>query len=325
MAVITIMGATGFLGKYVVANLAAKGHQIRACARHAQDADKLRLAGAVGQVTPIAVDVNQAQTMEKAIEGADCLINLVGILCESEHIKFHDIHVEAAANMARLAKTHGVKQFIHLSALGVDRDASSHYNDSKAKGEEAIRAIYPDAVMLRPSVLFGPQDGFIHRFANLMAKFPIMPLINHGVNQFQPLYVGDLAKIMTHITDNPQKHHGKSYDLAGADIYSLREILEAINWASNRKVGFIPLPLWLSKIMAYLLGWVPNPLINPDMLASMQANGGKNILPSNAKGCAQFGIKPVSLLSVLPDYCDIYRQGGRFSPLSSPHPHFTDS
>ncbi|MFK7866055.1 MAG: complex I NDUFA9 subunit family protein [Alphaproteobacteria bacterium] len=314
MAIISILGGSGFVATHIVPHLAKQGHVIRLCCRHPHQAAKLKLAGAVGQIVPMAINFKALSSLEPAIEGADIVINLVGILSSRDKSDYQALHVDAPAEAARLARLHGASAFIQMSALGANKAANSLYGASKAAGEDAVLKQFKNAVILRPSVLFGPQDDFINQFASIMTLSPVMPLVDGGTARFQPLYVGDLAKVVAKIVEMPEKYAGKIYELGGPEILSFKQIMENIAAACNRSIGFIPLNASISNMLAFFMGLAPQPKLNRDLLEMMRSD---NVKKSKLPGIEAFDIAPATLQTIIPDYCDIYRKGGRFAPLQS--------
>ena len=308
MAVITIIGGSGFIARTLVPLLARKGYDLRLCCRNPHRVADLKTAGAVGQIVPMAVNLNVPATLEPAIAGADYVINLVGILTEGGGQQFRSIHANGVKEIARLSTHHGVKRLIHLSALGADANSVVPYARSKGLGDQAVLEQEIDSVILRPSVIFGREDKFVNLFAKVMTLSPIMPLFNKGEAKFQPVFVGDVAEaIVKLLTD---KKHSGIFELGGPRILSLREILKLIEKHCQRTIGYIPLSPPVSKLIASLIGWAPGAPIDRGRLAMMDHD---NVVSGNYSGFSSLGINPSDMDMILPDYCDIYRSGGRFA------------
>lgn len=313
MAIITIFGGSGFIAKNLIPQLAQEGHQLRLACRHPLRTNELKVAGAVGQIVPISVNLLDKDTIDRAIAGSDIVINLVGLLSEKGEQSFDAIHVQGASWIAELASKHKVQRVIQLSALGADINADSAYASSKAKAEKAMQAKFKEVTILRPSVIFGAQDNFINMFAKLFMISPIIPLVLGGRAKFQPIYIGDVVKaIITCLKETRTK--GKTYELGGPEVLTLREILEKLRTYTGQKVGFIPLADGISNFMAFFMEIMPKPLLTRDNLKNMLVD---NVVADKALGLKDLGIMATPMDLVVPEYCDIYRKGGRFSKLKA--------
>ena len=306
---VTIFGGTGFIGRAVVRRLAKLGCVIRIPTRDMDKALPLKPAGDVGQIVPFLSSLRSEASVAAAVAGADTVINLVGILFESGQNSFQSVHVETAARIARIAQRHNVKNFVHLSALGADGNASSAYARSKAAGEDAVRAFFPEAVILRPSIVFGPEDNFFNRFAALARFTPALPLIGGGATRFQPVYVGDVAEAVVAALTRPEAR-GQAYELGGPNVYSFRELMTLMLGEVRRKRCLVTLPFGAAKLQASLLELLPNPLLTRDQVELLKSD---NILhPQHAKTLRDLGLTPTPLETILPTYMDAYRAGGRW-------------
>lgn len=298
--VVTVIGGSGFLGNYVVRELAKTGVTIKVVSRDPDKASQLRVCGAVGQIGFVKADIGNINQLEQAIKGSDAVINLVGILYSKGKHNFKNMHVIAAENIAKLCHSNGVKRLVHVSALGIERAYhTSQYAKTKLDGEKALLQHFNQATIIRPSVIFGAEDNFINLF-NWMAKIsPILPLIGGGRTKFQPIFVGDVAKaIALCLQADFHAVCGKTLELGGPTVYTFREIIEIILATGHRKRFLIPIPICLAKIKAFFLELMPNPLLTRDQIELLKYDNivfGKN-------GLTTLGIIPTHLESVLETY-----------------------
>jgi uncharacterized protein YbjT (DUF2867 family) len=306
---IIVVGASGFIGRYVVKRLAAEGAVIGACCRHAREAGYLRPMGDVGQVAVFNADINDEAALAAVVAGADAVVNTVGILYERGKQSFEAVHHQGPARLARLAKAAGVRHFVHISALTADPAAPAAYSRSKAAGEAAVRAAFPEAVILRPSLVFGPEDNFFNRFAAMARYVPALPLIGGGTTKFQPVYVDDVAAAVAAAL-NRADAAGRSFDLAGPVIFDLKQLFEMILRFTGRKRLLIPLPFGLASFKAFFLELLPNPLLTRDQVRLLKQDA---IAAPGAPGLAALGIAPTAPELILPAYLDRYRRAGRMA------------
>src|SRR6266853_4120359 len=236
--VATVFGGSGFIGRYVVQRLARAGKTVRIAVRDTERAHFLKTAGGIGQIVPLHAPVTDDAAVARAVAGADWVVYLVGILAESRAASFQSIHVDGAARVARAAASAGVKRLIHVSAIGADPDSDSRYAASKGEGEAAVRAAFPGATILRPSIVFGPEDNFFNRFAVLALYLPALPLIGGGMTRFQPVYVGDVADAAVAALDRHEAP-GRIYQLGGPRIYTFKELMELMLREIRRRRALI--------------------------------------------------------------------------------------
>jgi uncharacterized protein YbjT (DUF2867 family) len=308
--VVTVFGGSGFVGRQVVRELARIGCRVRVAVRFPDTASDLKPMGDVGQIVPIACNIRQESSVARALDGADSVINLVGILYESGTQTFDAVHHQGAARIARVAKAAGISNFIQMSALGAAPDSPAQYARSKAAGEAAVRAEIPEAIVVRPSVIFGPEDSFFNRFASIMRITPLLPLIGGGEQKFQPVYVGDVADaIVQALTDSSAA--GRTYELCGPTVYSFKELMELVMSETGRHVGLVPVPFELAKFKAFFLELLPVPPLTRDQVELLRSD---NIATGNLPGLKDLGIAPTAAEVILPSYLDIYRKGGRYNP-----------
>ena len=313
---VTIFGGSGFIGRYVVRQLAREGWVIRVAVRRPKDAQFLKPLGTVGQIVPMATRLQDADSVARAVEGVDAVINLVGILYETGKQSFEAVHVEGAKRIAEAAKAAGVKQLVQISAIGAAPDSPSDYARSKAAGEEAVRAAFKQAVILRPSIVFGPEDDFFNRFAAMARISPALPLIGGGETRFQPVYVPDVADAVSAVLNKPEAA-GKTYELGGPKVYSFKELMQLLLKAIGRRRLLLPLPFPMARLQASvfeLVTLLPFPVAPPltrDQVSLLESD---NVVAKKAKTLADLGIEPHSVEVILPTYLDRYRPGGRFTP-----------
>jgi NADH dehydrogenase len=306
---ITVFGGSGFLGRYVVKRLAAEGWVVRVAVRDPVAAAFLKPAGNVGQIVPMRCNVNDDEVVAAAVAGADAVINLVGILYERGRQRFAAIHAEAPTRIARAAATAGVSRLIHVSAIGAGPDAEAKYARTKGEGEAGIRAAFPGATILRPSIVIGPEDGFFNRFASMTRFSPVLPVLGGGHTRFQPVYVGDVADAVKRALDDPSTA-GKTYELGGPRVYSFRELMELMLGIIGRRRRLVSIPFGLADFEAAFLQLLPIPPLTRDQVKQLESD---NVVSAGALTFADLGIRPQSIEAVLPTYLDMYRPGGRFT------------
>lgn len=303
---VTMFGGGGFLGRYVAQDLLHAGLRIRVAERNPDSAFFIKPMGGLGQTQFVAADIRKPATLPRAVEGADAAINFVGILDGD----FKAFHADGAGNAAKAAKAAGVRDFIQISAMGASHDAASAYARSKAAGEDAVREAMPDAIILRPSVVFGPEDGFINRFASLARMTPFMVPVMRSETKFQPVYVADIADAVATIMADPAQYRGQTFELGGPQILSMREINQFI----LDSIGLSDKPIFdvpdaMGKAMARM-GFLPGAPITWDQWQSLQSD---NVMPDGAKGFADLGIQPRPLAAVAENWLVQYRTLGRFA------------
>jgi len=319
--VVTIFGGSGFIGRHVVKRFAKAGWIVRAAMRDPVAGGFLKTMGEPGQVTPILVDVADPNAVRDAVSGAQCVVNLVGILFESGKRRFDTIHTRAAANVAQAAAAAGAASLVHMSALGADKGSASAYARSKALGEEAVLAAFPSAVIIRPSVVFGPDDDFFNRFAKLARMSPVLPvfttdgfklshsesgveldLFGSGGTTFQPVHVSDVAEAIFRAATDPAAA-GKIYELGGPRRYTMKEIMEIVLAGTGLKRCLLPLPFAVAGIQAAFLQFLPKPPLTPDQVALMRTD---NVVRGGKPGLAELGITATACEAVVPSYLARY-------------------
>jgi len=305
---ITLFGGSGFVGRHLVRRLARAGHRVNVAVRHVEEAKFLKPMGDVGQVTPIPADVRDAAAVARAVVGAHAVVNLVGILYQRGERSFEAIHHDGAKCVAEAAAAAGARCLVHVSAIGADAESPAHYQQSKAAGEAAVRAVFPQAVILRPSIVFGPEDDFFNRFGALALIVPALPLIGGGHTRFQPVYVGDVADAIVAALDDAGTT-GKTYELGGPRVYSFRELMELLLAEIGRQRLLVPLPFCVASIQALFLEMLPKPLLTRDQVTMLRRD---NVVGAQELGLADLGVKAMAVEAILPSYLDRFRRGGRF-------------
>lgn len=310
---VTVFGGSGFVGRYVVRELAKAGLRIRVAVRHPDRAQFLKPMGAVGQIAPVLANVRDDASVAAAVAGADVVINLVGILAEHGRQRFDAVHADAAGRIGRAAAAAGARRLIQISAIGADPDARAAYARSKAAGEAAARAAFPGATVLRPSIVFGPEDDFFNRFAAMAKIAPALPLVDGGRTRFQPVYVDDVADAVMAAL-RTEASVGKTYELGGPRVYTFRALMEFLLRTIGRRRLLVPLPacaLWPQALVAELL---PKPPLTRDQLLLLKRD---NVVADGALGLADLGITATSIEAIVPTYLRRYRRGGDFAQAAS--------
>ncbi|GGE23522.1 oxidoreductase [Aureimonas endophytica] len=309
---VTVFGGSGFIGRYVARSLARRGHRVRIACRRPDLAYHVQVAGNMGQVMPVQANLRYRWTIDRAVEGADHVVNLVGILAEGGKQRFAALQAKGAGEVAEAAKAAGAR-LTHLSAIGADAASPSAYARSKAEGEALVRAALPDATILRPSIVFGPEDNFFNRFADMARLSPFLPLIGGGTTRFQPIYVNDVAEAVAMTVDGTAPD-GRTYELGGPEILSFREMMEIMLEVVNRRRRFLPLSFGTASRLAELTSWLPSPPLTGDQVKQL---GIDNIVSEAAhregRDIGAFGINPESLGAILPTYLVRFRPQGQFT------------
>ncbi|MFW0777266.1 MAG: complex I NDUFA9 subunit family protein [Rickettsiales bacterium] len=301
--IITVIGGTGFLGRYVVKRLAKAGYTIRVICRRPNSALHLKTAGDVGQIVLMSGNLANPESLRDKLANSYAVINLVGVLFESGKQTFTNLHAQGAEKIALMAKEAGAERFIHISALGVDKNTDSAYARSKAVGERAVQSAFPGATILRPSVIFGPEDNFFNQFATMASLSPALPLIGGGKTKFQPVYVDNVAKaIVLCLTQDVQ---GETFELGGPRTYSFREILEYIMHTIGKKRMLINVPFNVASTMGMGCEILPRPVLTRDQVRLLKHD---NVVSPNAKTFAHLGISPAAVEVIVPEYLARYNR-----------------
>jgi uncharacterized protein YbjT (DUF2867 family) len=303
---VTVIGGSGFIGRYIVNRLARRGAVVAAVSRHATSAGYLRPMGDVGQIVPINAGLGDERLLAATVADADAVIFAAGILYERGAQRFDLVHHRGPALLARLARAAGARRFVHISAIAADPAAPSAYSRSKAAGEAAVREHFPAATILRPSLVFGPEDDFFNRFAALARFLPVLPLIGGGQTRFQPVYVGDVADAALAALDHAEAP-GRIYELGGPEILTFRQLMELILRETRRRRALVSVPYALASFEAAFLELLPKPLLTRDQVKLLRRD---TVVTPGAPGLAELGIVPTALALVLPRYLGRFRGGG---------------
>ncbi len=306
--IIAIFGAGGFLGKHLMRELAKLEYRIKVATRHPYLKGYLKPQGNPGQIELFKTNIFDPDDLKKVLKNCDFVINLVGILYETRKQKFNHIHSEFPTLLANLCNELGVKKLVHISALGVKEKHISKYMQSKFNGEKNIKNIFKPSVILRPSVVFGPEDKFFNTFASIAQFSPALPLIGGGKTKFAPIYVGDVVKAIVKALDlnNTQP---EIYELGGPENYSFKELLEILLKEIKKKRFLINIPFGLAKLESYFLQFMPNPLLTPDQVEMLKYN---NVVSNEHFTLKDFGITGTHIRNILPKYIYRFRSGGQF-------------
>ena len=328
MPIATLFGGSGFIGRYVAYKLARKGWRVRAAVRRPNEAMFLRPYGEVGQVEPVQANIRDEASTARALGGADAVVNLVGILYPTGGQTFDGVQLEGAERIARLCAAAGISNLTHVSAIGADAGSDIPYQRTKGEAERRMRAHVPATTVLRPSVVFGPEDELFNRFANLARFLPVMPVIG-GDARFQPVYVGDVAEAVVRSMED-RSTDGETYELGGPDVVTMREINRIVMEETRRNRLLLDVPGWVARLQARVLE-LPNtllgmaPILTRDQLRML---GQDNVVSEGAKGLADLGITPTAMEAVLETYLYQYRPGGQYARMkpggdgqTAPSPH----
>lgn len=315
-SLVVVFGGSGFLGRHAVRALAREGWRIRAAVRRPDLAGHLQPMGAVGQIQPVQANLRYPDSVRRAVEGAQAVVNLVGILAKAGPQTFHAVHVAGARAVASAARDAGATRMVHVSALGADRRAKSNYGRSKADGEAAVLQEMPGAVILRPSLVFGPQDGLFNRFAAMAGASPFLPLIGGGRVKLQPVYVGDVAAAIAAACAG-RATPGAAYELGGPEVVTFRRLLDKTQEWSGRKRPYLRIPFWAAKLGAFLTLPLPSGLrpLTVDQVRMLQ---GDNVVSAGAqtegRTLSALGIKqPHTMEAVVPGYLERFQPHGQFA------------
>ncbi|AYV49475.1 complex I NDUFA9 subunit family protein [Caulobacter flavus] len=313
---VTVFGGSGFVGSQVVRALAKSGYRVRVAVRQPNLAYRMRMLGDVGQIEVIQANVRNAPSVARALEGAEAAVNLVGVLWESGRQQFQSLHAMGAKTVAEQAAAAGVKRLVQVSAIGADADSDAKYARTKAEGEAAVRAAFPTATIVRPSIVFGQDDKFFNKFGQMAASAPALPLVGGGATKFQPVFVGDVAAAIAKIIATPGAE-GQTFELGGPTVYTFKELLELVLTETGRARVLAPLPWPLAGLVGKLgdiqASILPlDPPLTTDQVALLKA--GDNVVAPGAKGLADLGVIPTAVEAVVPSYLYRYRKGGQYAP-----------
>lgn len=313
-SLVTVFGGSGLLGRHAVRLLAdsGAGYRLRVAVRHPNQANYLPPMGDVGQIQLFKGDVRDADAVAAAVKGTEAVVNLVGILYRGGGQTFDAIHVEAAGTIAKAAKAAGARALVHVSSIGADEDSESNYARTKAQGEARVREAFPQASILRPSIVFGPEDNFFNTFAWLARMSPVLPLIGGGHSKFQPVFAGDVAAAIRKCIEDPAAA-GKTYELGGPGIYSFKELMQIILRETGRKRLLVPVPFFIATLQSYFLQFMPVPLLTPDQVRMLKKD---NVVAKATLTFADLGIQPDGLESIVPAYLWRFRSKGQYQTIA---------
>jgi uncharacterized protein YbjT (DUF2867 family) len=308
---ITVYGGSGFLGRHVIRALCKRGYRIRVAVRRPELAGHLQPLGRVGQIHAVQANLRYPGSVEAAARGADVLINLVGILFERGRQRFDAVQAFGAEAVALAASAYGARM-VHVSAIGADENGTAAYARSKAMGEKLVLAARPSATVLRPSVVFGPEDDFFNRFASLARFAPALPLVGGGHTRFQPVYVGDVAAAVVEAVEG-RTTAGATYELGGPEVKTFKELLQYVLAVTGRNRLLLPLPFGLAEVQAWFLQFLPKPPLTPDQVELLRTD---NVVSDAAKRERRtlegLGIAPTAIESIAPTYLWRFRKTGQF-------------
>ncbi|MHC5655027.1 complex I NDUFA9 subunit family protein [Stappia sp.] len=309
---VTVFGGSGFIGRHVVRALARRGYRIRVAVRRPDLAEFLQPLGAVGQIMPVQANLRHRWSVDRAVEGSDAVVNLVGILAESGQQTFDAVQTFGARAVAEATRAAGIENLVQISAIGADADSASIYARTKARGEAAVRETVPGAVIVRPSIVFGPEDDFFNRFAAMARLSPALPLIGGGETRFQPVFVGDVAEVIARAVDGDIAR-GTTYELGGPEVASFRQCLELMLTVVRRKRLLVPLPFGLARFKARILQMLPGSLLTVDQVELLKSD---NVVSQAAIAEGHtlegLGIKGSSMAAILPTYLERFRERGQY-------------
>lgn len=312
---VTVFGGSGFVGRHLVRALARRGYRIRVAVRRPDLASFLMTAGGVGQVQAMQANLRHPASIEAAVKGADAVVNLVGILSPSGRNTFSAVQAFGAGAIARAARVAHAAGLVQVSAIGADPRSGADYARTKAAGETAALEGFPGAVIMRPSIVFGPEDGFFNRFAAMARVSPVLPLIGGGHTRFEPVYVGDVADAIVRAVDGTLTQ-GAIYELGGPEILTFRELLDYILKVTNRSRLLVPLPFGVAALQARVLQHLPNAPLTPDQVIMLRTD---NVVSDAAKADGRtlqgMGIDPAAIEAIVPSYLWRFRKSGQFEKM----------
>ena len=306
-----IFGASGFIGRHLIRRLTKKDFRIVAATRSPYLHGYLKPLGNPGQIDLEKVNLFDEERLRILVKSSDVVINLVGILYETKKQKFEDIHAKFPDLLSKLCSELNIKKLIHISALGINETASSQYMQSKLKGEKNIINNFNRSVILRPSVIFGPEDKFFNQFASIAEFFPVLPLIGGGLTYFQPIYVGDIAKSIMAVLEK-EEINNNIYELGGPNTFTFKELMEILLKQIKKKRFLVPIPIPFAKVLGRILQVMPKPPLSADQVELMQYDA---IVSNKYPTIKDLKISPKTINEVLPSYIWRHRQGGQFSKL----------
>jgi len=310
---VAVFGGSGFLGRHVVRALAKRGYRVRVAVRRPELAGYLQPMGRVGQIHAVQANLRYPDSIAAVVRDADAVINLVGILFERGQQRFGTVMTAGAQSVARAAQAVSAP-LVHVSAIGADEKSTSRYARAKAEGERLVLNAHKDAVVVRPSIVFGPEDDFFNRFAALARMAPALPLVSGGATRMQPVFAGDVAEAIARAIDGDLRG-GLVYELGGPNVRAFKELMQFVLATAQRRRLLIPVPFALMKLQALFLQFLPKPPITPDQVELLKRD---NIVSEEAKGEGRtlegIGITPESIDAIVPSYLWRFRKTGQFNP-----------
>ncbi|EFL90794.1 complex I NDUFA9 subunit family protein [Ahrensia sp. R2A130] len=308
---VTVFGGSGFLGRYVVRELAERGYRVRVACRRPDLAGHVQPSGDVGQIQFVQANLRYRWSIDRAVEGADIVVNTVGILAATGKQTFDSLQARGAGWVSEAAAAAGAKM-VHVSAIGADEQSKADYARTKALGEDMVRKASPDAIIMRPSIIFGPEDDFFNRFAGMARIAPALPLIGGGKSRFQPVYVGDVAKAIANAADE-KLEAGSTWELGGPEVLTFRECMERMLDVIDRKRALVSLPFPIASAMGSLLQFAPGAPITPGQVEMLKSD---NVVSDDSitqnRTLEDAGVEPTALSAVLPTYLVRFRKHGQF-------------
>ncbi len=313
MGLVTVFGGSGFVGAQIVRALARKGARVRVAVRNPGRGYRLRMLGDVGQIEVVQANLRDDASVARALDGAEGCINAVAVLFETGRQTYEALHVNGAARVARLARAAGALRFVQISAIGADAGSAAAYARTKAAGEAAVREVFPEAVILRPSVVFGPEDKFFNRFAEMAAMAPALPLIGGGRTRMQPVFVADVGQACANAIGS-EEAAGKTFELGGPEVFTFRQLMALVLAVTQRRRLLVPVPWPAAQLLgragdlAASLGLAPP--ITSDQVAMLRVD---NVVANDALGLADLGIRASAVEPIIPTYLYRYRRGGQYA------------
>jgi NADH dehydrogenase len=307
---VTVFGGSGFVGRAIVRALAQEGYQVRVACRRIELAERIKTAGDVGQITILRTNLRIPASVAAAVSGSQAVINASGIAFQRGRQRYETVHVEGARAIAEAAKAAGVQRLVHVSGIGADqRNSTNRFIRSKVDAEDAIVSGFANATMLRPSVVFGPEDAMFNRMAQIARQAPFLPVVGDGSARVQPVYVGDVGAAVVAVLERPET--AKSvFELGGPRVYTYREIAALVLREIDRHKRIVGVPAGLMKIMGFFAEFLPVPPLTHDQVDLLVTD---NVARPGAPGLAELGIEPTAAEAILPMYLDRYRVGGRYN------------
>ena len=309
---VTVFGGSGFVGRHIVQALARRGYRVRAAVRRPDLAGHLQPLGDVGQVTAVQANLRYRWSVDRALDGADAVVNAVGILYEAGRQSFDAVQAFGPRAIGEAARAAGIDNLVHVSAIGADAGSDVAYLHSKGLGEAGVLETVPGAVIMRPSIVFGPEDDFFNKFAGMAQLSPVLPLIGGGGTKFQPVYVGNVAEAVAVAIDGGAKP-GAIYELGGPEVATFRQCLERMLEETGRKRVLVPVPFGVAKLMGKVMGLLPKPLLTADQVRMLQTDTiVSEAAEADGRTLAGLGVAATAMDVILPTYLVRFREHGQF-------------